>query len=557
MLTRLSIRDVVLIEKLDLSLEDGLTVLTGETGAGKSILLDSLGLALGHRSEVRMIRVGAEQSVVSAAFDVSADHPSLALAADSGIETDGTEIILRRVLRQDGRTRAFINDQPVSVGLLKKVGATLVEIHGQFDTQSLLEPVSHRPLLDAFGGYSSTLTLVSDAYAHWQATRDAVTAAETAAQSARENEDFLRHAVDELTALDPQPGEDAALAENRKLMQHAEQISDAMAVASDVLGGDQGAESQISAALSALERVSENAAGRLDDVIGALQRSLTEAADARGYLDKAASDLDIDPKALEDAEDRLFTLRAAARKYNVDVDALTSLKAQLAQDLRDLDAGGEALEALRRAEGEAREKYIAKADILRTKRLECASVLDRGMHEELKPLKLGAAVFKTTVEKLTEDKWSAHGLDRVAFEVATNPGAAPGPLAKIASGGELARFMLALKVILAEADPVPVLVFDEVDAGIGGAVAAAVGDRLAQLGALAQVLVVTHSPQVAARGGSHMTVLKAGAAGTIRTDVQLLDAGDRREEIARMLSGAEITGEARAAAESLLNGAAA
>lgn len=557
MLTRLSIRDVVLIEKLDLSLGGGLTVLTGETGAGKSILLDSLGLALGHRSEVRMIRTGAEQSVVSAAFDVPADHPSHALAADSGIETDDTEIILRRVLGQDGRTRAFINDQPVSVGLLKKVGATLVEIHGQFDTQSLLEPASHRPLLDAFGGHSSAAASVSDAYTHWQETRDAVAAAEAAAQSARENEDFLRHAVDELTALDPQPGEDAALAENRKLMQHAEQISDAMTVASDVLGSDQGAESQLSAALSALERVSENAAGRLDDVIAALQRSLAEAADARGYLDKAASDLDIDPKALEDAEDRLFGLRAAARKYNVDVDALASLREQFARDLADLDAGGEALEALKRAESEAREKYIAAADILRTKRLECASVLDRGMHEELKPLKLGAAVFKTTVEKLPEDKWSVHGFDRVAFEVATNPGASPGPLAKIASGGELARFMLALKVILAEADPVPVLVFDEVDAGIGGAVAAAVGDRLAQLGALAQVLVVTHSPQVAARGGSHMTVRKAGAADTVRTNVQLLDTDDRREEIARMLSGAEVTGEARAAADSLLNGAAA
>ncbi len=555
MLIRLSIRDVVLIEKLDLSLADGLTVLTGETGAGKSILLDSLGLALGYRSEVRLIRPGADKSIVSAAFDVPETHPAHALAADSGIESDGAEIILRRVLGQDGRTRAFINDQPVSIGLLKKVGETLVEMHGQFDTQSLLEPASHRPLLDAFGGYPAEVEAVSSAYTTWQDAREAVLAAEEAAQSARENEEFLRHAVDELTSLDPQPGEEAVLAESRTLMQHAEQISTALTSASNALDGDQGAENQFSAALFALEKVAEHAAGRVDELIAALKRSLAETADARAYLDKAVDDLEVDPRALEVAEDRLFALRAAARKYDVAVGDLATLQTRFAAELTDLDAGGVALDGLRLAEAAARESYVLAAQSLRAKRQDAGAALDLGMREELQPLKLGTAFFRTTVEELPEDRWSASGVDRVVFEVATNPGAEPGPLAKIASGGELARFMLALKVNLAEADPVPVLVFDEVDAGIGGAVASAVGERLAKLGRLAQVLVVTHSPQVAATGAQHMTVRKAGSPDAVRTDVEVLDNDARREEIARMLSGAEVTGEARAAAGSLLNGA--
>ncbi len=558
MLTRLSIRDVVLIEKLDLTLESGLSVLTGETGAGKSILLDSLGLALGHRSEARLIRRGAEQASVSAAFDLADDHDARRLATDSGVDTQGEDLILRRVLRQDGRTRAFVNDQPISVGLLKQIGATLVEIHGQFETQGLLEQAAHRPLLDAFGRLQPERDAVSNAYDGWTVARKALADAEAAAAEAKANEEFLRHAVDELNELAPAPGEEQSLADQRQLLQHAEQISAAMSEAVEFLTGEGGADLQLSRALGALERAAQHAGGALDETIAALSRAVSETADAQGYLDKAAGDMDMDPAALEAAEERLFALRAAARKFDVSVDGLADLHDRFATDLADMDAGGLALRELQQQETAAKEAYVAAAKTLQTARQAAAARLDDAVMGELSPLKLGNALFATSVSELPEERWSAVGMDRVEFSVATNPGSDPGPLAKIASGGELARFMLALKVILAEADPVPVLVFDEVDAGIGGAVAAAVGERLAALGQIAQVLVVTHSPQVAARGDQHLTVRKSDASDSqVRTEVKPLLATDRREEIARMLSGAEITGEARQAAESLLNGAAA
>ncbi len=556
MLTQLSIRNVVLIDRLDIDLAAGLIVLTGETGAGKSILLDALGLALGLRAESRLLRKGEAQAVATASFDIPNDHPARLLAMENGIEDDGDEIILRRVLGDDGRTRGFVNDQPVSVGLLKRIGELLVEIHGQFDTQRLLDPAGHRELLDAFGVHGGLLAVVGDAYETWRDLESSLSAAEEASRLTRENEQYLRHAAAELRELAPEPGEESSLAEKRRLLQHGEQISSAMTEATAALGDPGGAEDKLAIASRALERVAAKAEGRLDAALDALARAASEAADASGYLERAAADLQIDPKELENAEERLFALRAAARKHGCAVDALSAVLADMEKQLASIETGDENLARLRRAVTEARKAYAGAAERLRDAREKAATRLDAAMADELAPLKLGGARFSTLVEPLAEDKWSAAGADRVAFQVATNPGADPGPLNRIASGGELARFMLALKVVLAGADPVPVLVFDEVDAGIGGAVAAAVGDRLAALSKDVQVLVVTHSPQVAARGRHHLGIRKDAAGDGARTILEVLGAGERQEEIARMLSGASVTAEARAAAESLLKGAA-
>lgn len=557
MLTRLSIRNVILIDKLDLEFSTGLAVLTGETGAGKSILLDSLGLALGHRAEARMLRKGADQAVVSAVFDVAAGHPSRALLRENGIDADDDELILRRVLGSDGRTKAFINDQPVGVGLLKQLGECLVEIHGQFETQRLLDPAGHRALLDAFAGHDADL---DDVAAKYQAFRDmqvALEAAEEKARKALQNETFLRHAVDELQALAPASGEESTLAEKRRMLQHGEQISAAIQATEQLISAEGGAEDKLAKAVHEIERASGKAGGRLDETLATLMRALSEVADAGGFLERATADLDMDPQALEAAEERLFALRALARKHHVDVDALADLQGKLEAELADIDAGGETLKRLQAAVGAAKKAYQSAAETLGKKRRAAASTLDKAMATELAPLKLGTAQFVTQVSVLPEDRWSALGTDRIAFEVATNPGAEPGPLNRIASGGELARFMLALKVVLAEADPVPVLVFDEVDAGIGGAVAAAVGERLLRLGAGVQIFVVTHSPQVAAKGSRHLYVRKGADGKQAFTEVVALNGDERREEIARMLSGETVTSEARAAADSLLKGAAA
>jgi len=557
MLTRLSIRNVVLIDKLDLDFSAGLAVLTGETGAGKSILLDALGLALGYRAEARMLRKGADQAIVTAVFDVPAGHPSRRELEENGIDVDDDLLILRRVLGDDGRTKSFVNDQPVSVGLLKRVGEHLVEIHGQFETQRLLDPAGHRALLDAYGGFDALLADAAARYATLRDMKASLSAAKEAARLARENEDFLRHAVDELRAMAPQPGEETALAEQRRMLQHGEQISAAIATAAGMLGGDGGAEEKLSRALAEIERAADKAGGRLDETLGALQRALGEVADAGGFLERAEADMEIDPQGLEAAEERLFALRALARKHHVEVDALADTQTRLEAELADIDAGGENVRRLGAELEKAKVAYREAAQKLSAARAKAAKKLDQAMAQELAPLKLGQARFATELSALDEDKWAAHGIDRVAFAVATNPGSEPGPLNKIASGGELARFMLALKVVLAEADPVPVLVFDEVDAGIGGAVAAAVGERLQRLGDGAQIFVVTHSPQVAAKGARHLFVRKGADGKAVRTEVVVLDGEERREEIARMLSGETVTSEARAAADSLLKGAAA
>lgn len=557
MLTRLSIRNVILIDKLDLEFSAGLAVLTGETGAGKSILLDSLGLALGHRAEARMLRKGADQAVVSAVFDVPAGHPSRTLLSENGIDADDDELILRRVLGSDGRTKAFINDQPVGVGLLKQLGECLVEIHGQFETQRLLDPAGHRALLDAFAGHDADLDDVAGKYQTFRDMQVALEAAEEKARKALQNEAFLRHAVDELQALAPAPGEESTLAEKRRMLQHGEQISAAIQATEQLISAEGGAEDKLAKAVHEIERASGKAGGRLDETLATLMRALSEVADAGGYLERATADLDMDPQALEAAEERLFALRALARKHHVDVDALADLQGKLESELADIDAGGETLKRLQAAVGAAKKAFQSASETLGKKRRAAAGTLDKAMAVELAPLKLGTAKFVTQVSALSEDKWSALGTDRIAFEVATNPGAEPGPLNRIASGGELARFMLALKVVLAEADPVPVLVFDEVDAGIGGAVAAAVGERLSRLGAGVQIFVVTHSPQVAAKGSRHLYVRKGADGKQAFTEVVALNGDERREEIARMLSGETVTSEARAAADSLLKGAAA
>lgn len=557
MLTRLSIRNVVLIDRLDLDFHNGLMTLTGETGAGKSILLDALGLALGLRAEARLLRKGADKASVTAVFDVDREHASCRIAEEDGIELGDEDLLLRRVLGQDGRTRAFINDQPVSIALLRRVGEALVEIHGQFDTQRLLDPSSHRDLLDAVGHHQSLCAKVAEAYNQWRTTVEALEAAEKSRANAAENEEFLRYAVDELNKLNPQEGEEAALAEQRKLLQSAEQISEALGEATKALGRNGGIEEQLLKALRLVGEVQERASGKLDDSVGALERATDGVADAIGFLERASSELDMDPADLETAESRLFEMRAIARKHGVEVSLLPDLKARFQEDLDNLDNDEANFERLRKEAKESHAKYVDAASQLSGKRQVSAKKMGDAVCAELAPLKLGAAIFSAEITPLEEANWTAKGIDKIAFQIATNPGAPAGPLNKIASGGELARFMLALKVILSNADPVPVLVFDEVDAGIGGAVASAVGERLAKLGQDAQVLVVTHSPQVAAQASQHYVVRKSQSSSSTSTTVEMLNSDARVEEIARMLSGETVTGEARAAADSLIKGAAA
>jgi DNA repair protein RecN (Recombination protein N) len=551
MLVSLSIRDVVLIERLSLSFEPGLCVLTGETGAGKSILLDALGLALGARGDSGLVRHGAEQASVTAEFSLPDHHPAFALLREQELEAEDP-LVLRRVVTADGRSRAFVNDQPIGVGLLRRLGEVLVEVHGQFDTHGLLDPKTHRALLDAYGGLSAPAAAVAAAWSAWRGLEQKRASAAAEAERARSEEEYLRHAVGELDALAAQPGEEEELATRRTALQHRERLTEAMQAAHRELSGEHGAERAISAALRALGRVADKAGGALDPVIAALDAAAGDLGEAARQLQAVVADMDTGPGGLEKLEERLFALRAAARKYQVDSDGLAALRDQLAERLTLIEDQGGLLGRLAADAAEARRVYAEAARTLSAARAKAAGRLDRAVEAELKPLRLDRARFTTQVGALAEEGWGPAGTDDVAFAVATNPGAPPGPLNRIASGGELSRFMLALKVVLAQLGPVPCLVFDEVDAGIGGAVADAVGERLARLGESFQVLVVTHSPQVAARGRHHLQVRKSVVQGRAATDVVPLSPAERREEIARMLSGAEITEAARAAAESLM-----
>ncbi|MBM3545826.1 MAG: DNA repair protein RecN [Alphaproteobacteria bacterium] len=555
MLTRLDIRDVVLIDRLEIDAEPGLAVLTGETGAGKSILLDALGLALGARSETGLVRAGAAQATVSAAFEIAEKHPAFALMSEAGLPAE-QPLVLRRTVSADGKSRAFVNDQSISVGLLRRIGDTLVEIHGQFDQRGLLDPQTHRELLDSFGGLAREARATAEAHGAWREAAEALATAEADAGRARSEESFLAASVEELQRLDPKPGEESALTEERTLLANAGRLVETINAALADLVGERGAERAIGQAQRALARVQVQAGSRLDPALAGLDRAAAELSEASRALSSIGSALDLDPRKLEEADDRLHALREAARKHGVAVDALAELRATLETRLEALRTAESRIGALTRAVETARASYAARAEELSKGRAKAAKKLDKRVDGELAPLKLDRAKFETRIEPLAESDWGIHGKDRIQFVVATNPGAAPGPLAKIASGGELARFTLALKVVLAETQPTATLIFDEVDAGVGGAVAAAVGDRLKRLSRDMQVLVVTHSPQVAARGDHHWRVSKRPKGGAVpTTKVEPLAEPARREEIARMLAGAEITDAARAAADALIEGA--
>ena len=559
MLIGLWIRDVVLIEALDLSIGPGLTVLTGETGAGKSIILDALGLAVGARAEAGLVRRGAAQAAVSAVFAPAPDHPVWDLLEDKGLSYARDEdLVLRRTLSADGRSRAFVNDQATGVGVLKEIGEILLEVHGQHETVGLLDPRTHRPLLDAFGGLDSQAQLVSGRWRGWRAAREQVEAfrAEVARADAETEELTVRLA--ELDRLDPREGEETELAEERAILGASEKALADIGSAREVF---EGLSARVAGAVRALSRAHERAllAGaaetgtavkRLTDASSALDRVLIEAAEAEAAIDAAAEAFDFEPDRLERAEERLFDLRGLARKLQVSVETLPTLRARFAERLRAVETSGDALKAAEAALAEARKGYLDAAAELTAARRAAAERLAASVMAELGPLKLDKAQFRVAVD----EKAGPTGLDRVAFEIATNPGAPFGDLGAIASGGELARFALALKAALAgrAGGPQPLMIFDEVDQGVGGAVADAVGLRLKRLAREAQVLVVTHSPQVAARGDAHWRIAKAGEGERLRTTLEDLSAGEREEEIARMLSGAAITDAARAAARALI-----
>ncbi|MBL8673111.1 MAG: DNA repair protein RecN [Alphaproteobacteria bacterium] len=562
MLLSLAIRDVVLIDRLDIAFRPGLCVLTGETGAGKSILLDSLGLALGARSESGLVRAGAERATVTATFEMPADHPAHALLAAHDLAdavAPGEPLMLRRQLGADGRSRAFLNDGAVSVGLLRSLGALLCEVQAQFEQHGLLDPATHRGLLDAHAGLGGQAAAVRDAWRAWRDAERAAAEAEEVAAKAATDEAYLRHAVEEIDKLAPRAGEETLLAEERQRRQQDEKLLEALHAAAEILSGGSNdragrgaASDRLSQAASQLHRIADRVGGRADPILAALDRAASELGEAERLLAGLVRAIDPDPKRLDAVEERLFALRALARKHQSTVDGLAALRDRMAAQLAAIDDSTGTRARLRKAAAETRKAYLVVAAALSSARTAAASALDKAVAAELAPLKLEKARFRTRIEPLPEDGWGEAGTDRVGFAVSTNPGAPEGPLDKIASGGELSRFLLALKVVTAQAAPIGTLVFDEVDSGIGGATADAVGARLARLAASVQVLVVTHSPQVAARGSQHLRVAKAVQAGQTRTVIETLDDEARREEVARMLAGAVVTAEARAAADRLL-----
>ncbi len=545
MLQSLAIRDVVLIEALDLNFERGLVVITGETGAGKSILLDSLGLALGSRAATGLVRQGATQSSVTATFDFHAQVAATLTAND--LDADASEpLIIRRTVKADGGSRAFVNDQPVSGTLLREIGAMLVEIHGQHDDRGLLAPAGHRALLDAFAKVD--LGIVGAAFRAMREAEAALENAKSALDDAERDRDWLTHTVAELDAFAPEPGEEESLAEARATMQRGERLSGELEELTALIEGAEGALPKLRAAARALDRVARDHPA-LAEALAAIDRAIIEGAEAEEQLAAAARAHVYDPARLEADEARLFDLRGLARKHRVQPDDLAALADELRGKLNAIEAGGAGLAKLESVVAATRAAYAATADALTVARTAAAARLDAAVAGELEPLKLDAARFRTVVAPGPE---SEAGHDRVEFEVSTNPGAPFAPMTKIASGGELSRFILALKVALAEEGGAGTMIFDEIDRGVGGAVASAIGDRLARLAEGRQVLVVTHSPQVAARGGEHLLIAKNSDGLVTRTNLRTLNATERQEEIARMLSGAEVTDEARAQAARLV-----
>jgi len=555
MLARLSIRDIVLIERLDIEFTHGLAVLTGETGAGKSILLDAFALALGGRGDAGLVRHGAEQGQVTATFDVPQGHPAAQLLRDNDLDDSG-EMILRRVQLADGRSRAFINDQPVSVQTLRAVGAALVEIHGQHDERALVDASTHRRLLDAFAGLDKDVAALEALWTNRRIAQQALEEHRAGMERAAREADYLRHASDELKQLAPQDGEETQLAERRATMMQSEKIAGDLRDAQEAVGGNNSPIAALAAAVRRLERRAGSSPALVEPAVKAIDAAINALEEADQHLNAALAAADFDPAELERIEERLFALRAASRKYSTPVDGLAALAAKYAADIALIDAGAEQLQELEQAAAEAAKRYDAAAAKLSAARARSAEKLNKAVNAELAPLKLERARFMTQVDSDAAAP-GPQGIDRVEFWVQTNPGTRPGPMMKVASGGELSRFLLALKVVLSDRGSAPTLVFDEIDTGVGGAVADAIGARLARLAGKVQVMAVTHAPQVAARADQHLLISKAALdkGKRVATRVAALADDHRREEIARMLAGAEITKEARAAAERLLKAA--
>ena len=558
MLTRLSIRNVVLIEALDLDFAGGLGVLTGETGAGKSILLDALGLALGVRADSGLVRSGADQASVTASFEFDRLPAAIsALLAEAEVDVEpGEPLLIKRRVKADGGSKAFVNDQPVGAALLRELSGHLVELHGQHDDRGLVNPRGHRLLLDRFAG--ADVAGVEAAWSAWRDARAALEAARNRIVKAAEDRDLLLAHLAELTALEPEVGEEERLAEARAAMQKGEKLTDDLEALRVLWAGSDSALATLRSAARRLDRIAEEHP-LLAEALSALDRAVIEASEAEDKLERAAEALAHDPAALDRIETRLFDLRAAARKHQCQVDDLPHRMREMRSSLDAIEGGEAEVHGLETAEQAALAAYRDKAGALSAARREAAGRLDTAVAGELAPLKLDAAQFQTAITTLAEDRWGPSGMDSVEFLISTNPGAPFAPLAKIASGGELSRFILALKVALAEEGGAATVIFDEIDRGVGGAVASAIGERLARLAANngqggGQLLAVTHSPQVAARGQQHYVIAKSSEGTVTRTSVHLLDAGGRQEEIARMLSGAEVTAEARAQADRLLEG---
>ncbi len=554
MLTTLSIRDIVLIEKLDLDVESGLSVLTGETGAGKSILLDSLGLALGARGDAGLVRAGSDKGVVTASFYVPENAYINDLLEEAGVDS-GEELILRRIQNKSGASRALVNDQPVSVSLLKTIGSALCEIHGQHEARALVDVSGHRVLLDAYGGLEKKVVKVSALYDDLASVRAELEAHRVQLERAEVEQAFLSHSVIELKEIAPIEGEEATLADTRQLMMHSEGFSKLVSNAQGALCGDGTLDAKLNSVLRKLEMRREEAGGRLDEACSALERVVVEMNEARAVLDSTAGQFVFNADTLEEAEKRLFALRAMARKHKTTVDELPALLTRYEDSLNAIENGEQLLAELQKREAVALDAYLIKARKLSEARAKAAKQLDKEVMAELPPLRLEKARFETFIDA-NEEKCGQKGIDRIEFMVAANPGAPVAPMIKSASGGELSRFMLALKVVVAACASAPTLIFDEIDTGVGGAVADAIGKRLAQLSKGLQVLAITHSPQVAARADDHMLISKISEVGgkdeRAVTRIARLDGEAKREEIARMLSGASVTDEARAQADRLM-----
>ncbi len=555
MLIQLSIRDIVLIERLDLAFESGLSVLTGETGAGKSILLDSLSLALGGRGDGSLVRHGEDRGQVTAVFDVGMQHPARKLLRENGLDDDG-DLIFRRVQSADGRTKAFVNDQALSVQLMRQIGQLLVEIHGQHDDRALVDTDAHRTLLDAFAGLAEDAQEVGRLHKVWRDIDRTLKKHRDQVEKAAREADYLRASVEELEKLSPQDGEEDELAEKRSRMMKAERIAGDIAEASEFLNGNASPVPHIASLVRRLERKSHEAPGLLEDTVALLDAALDQLSNAQMEVEAALRKTEYDPRELERVEERLFALRAASRKYSVPVTELPALAERMVADLADVDAGEERLVRLDAELAAAKADYDAAARSLSQKRHHAGEALAGAVMAELPALKLERARFMVEITSDPE-AGTADGIDIVEFHVQTNPGTRPGPITKVASGGELSRFLLALKVALADRGSAPTLVFDEIDTGVGGAVADAIGQRLKRLSDRVQVLSVTHAPQVAARAATHLLISKgpvADGSEKISTRVATMESKDRTEEIARMLAGASVTEEARAAAKRLLAG---